>query len=104
MVETVELVNNHTAEVAASSRYTWERLAVVKRDSYDLSQPLLLPWQASSSSAFPKGSWDYFSATCWFKACNLADALGPDFPIGFVDSAVGGTPIEMWLPGCCTVQ
>jgi sialate O-acetylesterase len=104
MVETVQLVNNATAEIAAVAAYPWIRLAVVGTASAatplrDTGAPLLLPWQPPSPAIFVNASWSYFSAVCWFTARELANALGPAVPLGLVDAAVGGTPIERWTPG-----
>ena len=103
MVETVQLVNNASAEIAAAASFHWIRLAVVATDHSsvplnDTAGPLLLPWQAPSPAAFPANSWNTFSATCWFTARDLARKLGPSVPLGLIDSAVGGTPIERWMP------
>lgn len=102
MVETVQLVNNATREIAAAANFPWIRLAVVAQGH--ASDPardtsLVLPWQKPSPAAFPNGSWTFFSATCWFTARDLTHALGNGVPLGLIDSAVGGTPIEMWTPG-----
>jgi hypothetical protein len=103
MVETVQLVNNASKEIAASVNFPWIRIAVVATSNANTPQrdiePLLLPWQKPSPSAFPNGSWAFFSATCWFTARDLTAVLGPSVPLGLVDSAVGGTPIERWTPG-----
>lgn len=92
----VALVNNASAELAASTAFPWIRLAVVGRSSSatplrDTSAPLLLPWQKASPEALGDGqSWDYFSATCWFTAREVARTLGPTVPLGLIGSYVGG--------------
>jgi hypothetical protein len=106
MEEPLSVVNNHTAELAAASNFPWIRVAVVGRDSSttplrDISQPLMLPWRIASAVALGQNnshSWDFFSATCWLTARELAQKLGPGVPIGLVGSYVGGTPIERWTP------
>lgn len=98
-----QLVNNHTAELAAAAHFMWIRLAAVASDS--ASHPLLdiksltLSWQRASASALGGASWSYFSATCWLTARDVAMALGPSVPLGLVETDVGGTPIEAWTPG-----
>jgi hypothetical protein len=108
VAEAVQLVNNATAEIAAAAKFDWIRLAVVGRaqSSSPLNDtaPLLLPWQKPSPAAFPSGSWNFFSATCWFTPRDLANKIGPGVPLGLIDSAVGGTPIEMWTPDSPTAS
>ena len=106
MAEPVSLTNNHSPELAAAGDFPWIRLAVVARDSSstalpDLGKELVLPWSRASPSALGQNnseSWDFFSATCWYTARDLAKELGPGVPLGLVGSYVGGTPIEAWTP------
>ena len=90
---------NATEEIAASSNYPWIRLFTVglppgsPTPLAELVAPPRIPWsRAAPSSAGP------FSATCWFTGKRIADALGPDMPIGLIESAFGGTSIQVWEP------
>eukprot|EP01116_Phalansterium_solitarium_P014046 TRINITY_DN3155_c1_g1_i1.p1 TRINITY_DN3155_c1_g1~~TRINITY_DN3155_c1_g1_i1.p1 ORF type:complete len:787 (-),score=238.28 TRINITY_DN3155_c1_g1_i1:622-2982(-) len=40
---------------------------------------------------------EHFSALCYLTARNLLERLGPDYPLGLVMAAVGGTYIEEWI-------
>jgi sialate O-acetylesterase len=90
---------NGTAEILASQNYPWIRLFQVGfPPSSDKPLDLLenaprIPW----SMASPHSVKD-FSATCWFYGKTLADFLGSDVPIGLIESAWGGTSIQVWLP------
>ena len=90
---------NATEEIAAAGNYPWVRLFTVgtppgaSSPLADLAQPPHLPWSRSSPEPASR-----FSATCWFTGKRLADALGPSVPIGLVESAWGGTSIQVWLP------
>lgn len=95
----VRYVFNATAEVEAASLYPWIRVFQVGNPGGSdtplsrLPQNPEIPWSvASPSSVAP------FSATCWFYGKTIADALGPSIPIGLVESAWGGTSIQVWLP------
>eukprot|EP00040_Diaphanoeca_grandis_P004382 m.28466 g.28466 ORF g.28466 m.28466 type:complete len:621 (-) comp15922_c1_seq1:198-2060(-) len=106
MQEPVSVINNATLEMAAASQFPWIRLAVVGEDHSnsplrDTTKPLSLPWQRASPAALGQNnsqSWNFFSATCWFTARELAMKLGSSVPLGLVGSYVGGTPIEDWTP------
>jgi hypothetical protein len=90
---------NSTEEIAASANYPWVRLFTVGTPPgsdtplASLAHPPAIPW----SRAAP-GPASRFSATCWFTGKRLADALGPGVPLGLVESAWGGTSIQVWLP------
>jgi hypothetical protein len=58
-------------------------------------QPPRIPWSVAGP-----GPVAGFSATCWFHGKGLADALGPSVPIGLVESAWGGTEIQVGRAGC----
>jgi sialate O-acetylesterase len=68
MEEPLSVVNNATAEFAASSAFPWVRLAVVRSGSSDAplrdtATALELPWQRASPAALGSGnkeSWAYF--------------------------------------------
>ena len=47
------------------------------------------------------GFQDYpgsFSAVCWYAGKSLFEKLGGDTPVGLLQTSVGGSPIEYWLP------
>jgi len=90
---------NASEEVAASANYPWVRLFTVGTPPgsdaplSNLARPPAIPW----SRAAP-GPASRFSATCWFTGKRLADALGPAVPLGLVESAWGGTSLQVWVP------
>jgi sialate O-acetylesterase len=96
----VSYAYNATAEIAAASLFPWVRVFAVGTASNGAAAPLPqlgfpphIPWSvAAPSSVAP------FSATCWFTGKALAEALGPAVPIGLVESAWGGTSIQVWVP------
>ncbi|XP_072024346.1 sialate O-acetylesterase-like isoform X3 [Amphiura filiformis] len=94
----VKKAYNATAELKASSQYTNVRVMTISRDNtatplYDIRN-ITLPWSLPSPSSL--GGTDYFSAVCWFFGRDLYDAYG--VPIGLVESAWGGTRIQVWSP------
>ena len=96
----VSYAYNATAEIAAASLFPWVRVFAVGTASHGAAAPLpqlgfapYIPWSvAAPSSVAP------FSATCWFAGRSTAEALGPAVPIGLVESAWGGTSIQVWAP------
>lgn len=96
----VSYAYNATAEIAAASLFPWVRVFAVGTASHGADAPLpqlgyapYIPWSvAAPSSVAP------FSATCWFAGKYTAEALGPAVPIGLVESAWGGTSIQVWAP------
>jgi hypothetical protein len=56
-----------------------------------------LNWTTANSAA-ESGALLTFSATCWYFAEQLTDALGASAPpIGLIHTAWGGSTIEQWL-------
>lgn len=91
---------NATEEIAASADYPWVRVFTVGTQSQGSPVPLAalqfppaIPWSVAGPSPVAR-----FSATCWFHGKGLADALGPSVPLGLVESAWGGTSIQVWEP------
>ena len=39
-----------------------------------------------------------FSAVCYLTAAEVYDAYNGTLPLGLIDTSVGGTMIELWLP------
>lgn len=93
----VRYAYNATAEIAAAALFTpWVRLFKVSHSQSptpltDLAAPPALPWSPASPATVSG-----FSATCWFHARELALALGPSIPLGFAESAWGGTSLQPW--------
>eukprot|EP01052_Picozoa_sp_SAG31_P010086 SAG31_NODE_542_length_14269_cov_7.826253_14_plen_312_part_00 len=94
--------DNGTAEIAAASRYAniflWTQPGV---------RPVPLQAHAAGQAGFRTGSWlqavpatvSNFSAVCYETARQLVDRhLGNSIPVGLVWTAVGGTPLQQWMP------
>lgn len=96
----VSYAYNATAEIAASAGYPWVRVFTVGTRSQGSPTPLdelqfapYIPWSVAGPNPVAR-----FSASCWFHGKGLADALGPAVPLGLVESAWGGTSIQVWEP------
>ena len=85
--------DNGTAEAAAAGRYAG-RISVIKAVQSKYEQRTGLPtWHpASPESVKP------FSAICWYTGKALSDGLEGQVPVGLMQTSVGGSPIEYWLP------
>uniref|UniRef100_A0A8C0FQ45 Sialic acid acetylesterase n=1 Tax=Bubo bubo TaxID=30461 RepID=A0A8C0FQ45_BUBBB len=53
-----------------------------------------LPWSIPTAENLGHGNFTYFSAVCWLLGRYLYEALR--YPLGLVEAAWGGTPIEAW--------
>lgn len=94
-------------EVAGVEAYPWIRVFAVGAhgEGSRTALPLLghapsIPWSVASRSSVAR-----FSAVCWFHGRTLADELGPGVPLGLIESAWGGTPMQVreegrGLAGC----
>jgi sialate O-acetylesterase len=85
--------------VQASALYPWIRVLQVGTNYPGSSTPLpqlagppSIAWSVAAPS-----SVSHFSATCWFTGRDIADSLGPSVPLGLIESAWGGTSIQVWL-------
>jgi len=104
MVFAVPAVANATAEIQRANAYPLIRLFTVGQKNAsgtplaDLAS-IEQPWSvASNVSINGKGEFEFFSATCWFFARDIVDALGAAAPpIGLISSNWGGTQIESWM-------
>jgi hypothetical protein len=89
--------DNGTAEVAAAGRYT-DQIWMIKAVNSKYETVNKPHWQTATSddsfSSFPAA----FSAVCWYTGKSLFEMLGGDTPVGLLQSSVGGSPIEYWLP------
>ncbi|NWI73413.1 SIAE acetylesterase, partial [Dryoscopus gambensis] len=98
MAMTVLQVANASQELAMASRYPYVRIfaAAPARSDVELEdlEQIDLPWSIPTAENLGHGNFTYFSAVCWLLGRSLYEALGS--PIGLVEVAWGGTPIEAW--------
>ncbi|NXC52374.1 SIAE acetylesterase, partial [Aleadryas rufinucha] len=99
MAMTVLQVANASQELAMASRYPYVRIfaAALARSDVELEdlERIDLPWSIPTAAEnLGHGNFTYFSAVCWLLGRSLYEALGS--PIGLVEVAWGGTPIEAW--------
>ncbi|NWY43609.1 SIAE acetylesterase, partial [Sylvia atricapilla] len=99
MVMTVLQVANASQELAAAAHYPYVRIfaAAPARSDVELEdlEQIDLPWSIPTAAEnLGHGNFTYFSAVCWLLGRSLYEALGS--PIGLVEVAWGGTPIEAW--------
>ncbi|NWR97386.1 SIAE acetylesterase, partial [Motacilla alba] len=99
MAMTVLQVANASQELAAAARYPYVRIfaAAPARSSVELEdlERIDLPWSIPTAAEnLGHGNFTYFSAVCWLLGRSLYETLGS--PIGLVEVAWGGTPIEAW--------
>ncbi|NWV88589.1 SIAE acetylesterase, partial [Machaerirhynchus nigripectus] len=98
MAMTVLQVANASQELAVASRYPYVRVfaAAPARSDVELEdlERIDLPWSIPTAENLGHGNFTYFSAVCWLLGRSLYEALGS--PIGLVEAAWGGTPIEAW--------
>ncbi|NWW13972.1 SIAE acetylesterase, partial [Oreocharis arfaki] len=92
-------VANASQELAMASRYPYVRIfaAAPARSDVELEdlEQIDLPWSIPTAAEnLGHGNFTYFSAVCWLLGRSLYEALGS--PIGLVEVAWGGTPIEAW--------
>ena len=96
-------VDNGTAEIAASTQYP---NIFLYTQSGVKPVPLASEPQLSASK-FETGDWlqaspatvANYSAVCYEMARQLVDRrLTKDCPVGLVWTAVGGTPVQLWMP------
>ncbi|NWU38392.1 SIAE acetylesterase, partial [Hylia prasina] len=98
MAMTVLQVANASQELAAAAHYPYVRIfaAAPARSDVELQdlEQIDLPWSIPTAENLGHGNFTYFSAVCWLLGRSLYEALGS--PIGLVEVAWGGTPIEAW--------
>uniref|UniRef100_A0A8C8BNF6 Sialic acid acetylesterase n=1 Tax=Otus sunia TaxID=257818 RepID=A0A8C8BNF6_9STRI len=85
-------------ELAAAAHYPYIRIfaAAPARSDVQLDdlERIDLPWSVPTAENLGHGNFTYFSAVCWLLGRYLYEALR--YPLGLVQAAWGGTPIEAW--------
>ncbi|NXL39152.1 SIAE acetylesterase, partial [Glaucidium brasilianum] len=98
MAMTVLQVANASQELAAAAHYPYIRIfaAAPARSNVELDdlERIDLPWSIPTAENLGHGNFTYFSAICWLLGRYLYEALR--YPLGLVEAAWGGTPIEAW--------
>ena len=89
--------DNGTAEVAAAGRYT-DKIFMLKAVNSKYERVNKPHWQTSTPTAAYNDYPAAFSAVCWYTGKNLFEKLGGNTPVGLLQTSVGGSPIEYWLP------
>lgn len=92
---------NGTNEVAAAGAYSG-RISIASLQTQRGTTP---PYNGSDRapqwnnvSPGVNGTLQHFSGLCWLTGKRIFEALGGVAPVGLLVGAVGGTPIETWLP------
>eukprot|EP00756_Hemistasia_phaeocysticola_P014060 Hpha_TRINITY_DN15321_c0_g1::TRINITY_DN15321_c0_g1_i1::g.89631::m.89631/K05970/SIAE; sialate O-acetylesterase len=86
--------DNGTAENDNAHRYTGRIMIRTNNGKYGLLRGN--QWQAVTNE-----SLGAFSAVCWYSGKNFYEAAGLEAsgtPLGLIVAAVGGSPIEYWIP------
>lgn len=99
---------NGTAEVDAAGAYTG-KISLASMQDFRGTTP---PWVVSQFNPVTpgrNGTINGFSGLCWLTGKAMFEALGGVAPVGLIVGAVGGTPIEAWVPpgvmgGVCPVD
>ncbi|NXJ58064.1 SIAE acetylesterase, partial [Spizaetus tyrannus] len=98
MAMTVLQIANASQELVAAAHYPYIRVfaAAPARSDVELEdlEQINLPWSIPTAENLGHGNFTYFSAVCWLLGRYLYEALR--YPIGLVEAAWGGTPIEAW--------
>ena len=100
--------DNGTAEVAAAGRYTGKISLASVQGRMPNGSYCPYPWTNHSCRSRPEwnavvpglegGTLPGFSALCWYTGRTMFEQLGGRVPVGLMAGAVGGSPIEFWLP------
>lgn len=92
-------IKDASADTAAASKYPHIRFLSSQFSFQNVSQTQ----QANSApgSGWMTASPDTvggFSAVCYLTATRISDHFGGSLPLGLIDTSVGGTAAELWLP------
>ncbi|NXX41410.1 SIAE acetylesterase, partial [Tricholaema leucomelas] len=98
MAMTVLQIANASRELAAAAHYPHVRLFAAAPAHSDVElqdlEHIDLPWAIPTAANLGHGNFTYFSAVCWLLGRALYDARR--YPVGLVQAAWPGTPIEAW--------
>ena len=96
---------NATAECARAVDPHYSKMRVMTTAHQNAPAPLnqlggvSMAWTAPTTrSICSPGNFSDFSATCYFSARGVYDALNGTVPIGLMNSCVSGTAIDPWSP------
>ena len=87
---------NATADMAAAANYPNIRFINSQFSFQNFSQAQMAQpgaWVVASPATVGG-----FSAVCYLTATRISDHFGGGLPLGLVDTAVGGTAAQLWLP------
>ena len=94
MEQGLGMVNNSRSEIA-NADFPDIRLFLLNKQTKEVSQKdIIANWKHCSPSVVAKEGWGGFSGVAYFFGRKLYREL--DVPIGLIESAWGGTPIELW--------
>ena len=88
---------NGSAEVQAAGAYAG-KISLASMQHMGNTTPAWRLGQFIAASGGPRGTVAPFSGLCWLTGKAMFEALGGGAPVGLLVGAVGGTPIEAWLP------
>ncbi|NXN99928.1 SIAE acetylesterase, partial [Rhinopomastus cyanomelas] len=98
MAMTVLQITNASRELSDAAHYPYVRIfaAAPTRSDVELEdlERIDLPWSIPMAENLGHGNFTYFSAICWLLGRSLYEAQ--QYPMGLVEAAWGGTPIEAW--------
>jgi sialate O-acetylesterase len=91
----IGMANNHDAEIAAADHPQIRLLLVPHQSSFVPVNDVNAKWAVCSPDTIKQGGWSGFSAGAYFFGRELQQKL--NVPVGLIESAWGGTPIEAWI-------
>ncbi len=97
MEQGLGMVDNSRSEIA-NADFANIRLFLLNKQKSDVSpKDIIANWKPCSPSTVTQGGWGGgFSGVAYFFGRKLHRELG--VPVGLIQSAWGGTPIELWTP------
>lgn len=91
-------INNSSAEIAAALKRPAIRLFSPQYSAQNQSQAQFVLQYAINWTSAAGTVVAGFSAVCYLTAAGIYDQHAGQLPLGLIDTAVGGTMIQLWLP------